>query len=210
MKKRYFLPALPFGALTLIIAFTMAKIPVAEGIKSPVVELEFARSTGDIEKVLAGRADIVEAMVLNVLQDRIFLLAYSAFLIVSCLLAWRKWRQNALVAGAGLGVAAGVFDHLENSVLMIILRGTEADWPAALPDLMIYTYLKWGAIAGVFILLGWFVRAVNVLGRLFFSLASGAGVFLLASIVSPQLSVAFALLIGLLFLFWWIWMIFEP
>ena len=84
MKKRYFLPALPFGALTLIIAFTMPKIPVAAGVKSPIVELEFARSVADVEKVLAGRADIVEALVQSVMQDRFFLLAYSAFLVISC------------------------------------------------------------------------------------------------------------------------------
>ncbi len=209
MKKRYFLPALPFGALTLIIAFTMPEIPVAAGVKSPIVELEFARSVADVEKVLAGRADIVEALVQSVLQDRFFLLAYSAFLVISCYLAWRRWRHNALLSGIGMGVAAAVFDHLENGMLMDILRGTSAEWPALLPMLAIYTYIKWGAIAGVFCLLGWYVREVNILGRMIFGLAVGAVVFMLGSIVAPQLSVVFALFIGLLFLFWWIWMIFE-
>ncbi|MFZ4426832.1 MAG: hypothetical protein ACOYOO_06715 [Saprospiraceae bacterium] len=209
MKKRYFLAALPFGALTLIIAFTMPEIPVAAGVKSPIVELEFARSVADVEKVLAGRADIVEALVQSVLQDRFFLLAYSAFLVISCYLAWRRWRHNALLSGIGMGVAAAVFDHLENGMLMDILRGTSAEWPALLPMLAIYTYIKWGAIAGVFCLLGWYVREVNILGRMIFGLAVGAVVFMLGSIVAPQLSVVFALFIGLLFLFWWIWMIFE-
>lgn len=209
MKKRHFLPALPFGALTLIIAFTMPKIPIAAGVKSPIVELEFARSVADVEKVLAGRADIVEALVRSVLQDRFFLLAYSTFLVVSCYLAWRRWRHNMLLAGIGMGVAAALFDHLENRALMGILQGTSVEWPSLLPMLAVYTYIKWGAIAGVFFLLGWYVRGINVLGRMVFGLAIGAVVFMLGSIAAPALAVVFALFIGLLFLFWWIWMIFE-
>jgi hypothetical protein len=209
MKKRHFLPALPFGALTLIIAFTMPRIPVAEGVKSPIVELEFARTIGDVEKVLAGRADIVEAMLRSVVQDRFFLLAYSAFLVVSCYLAWRRWRANSLLTGIGLGVAAAIFDHLENGMLMGILRGTSAEWSTLLPVLAVYTYVKWGAIAGVFCLLGWYVRRVNILGRVFWGLSVGAMVFMLGSFAVPVLAVAFSLVIGLLFLFWWIWMIFE-
>lgn len=209
MKKRYFLPALPLGALTMIVALTMPEIPVSEGVKSPIVELEFARTVADVEKVLAGRADIVEAMVRSVVQDRFFLLAYSTFLIVSCYLAWRRWRSNTLLVGIGLGVAAALFDHFENSVLMGILGGTSAQWPSLLPLLAVYTYIKWGAIAGVFCLLGWYVRRVNTLGRIFFGLSVGAMVFMLGSFAAPVLAVAFALVIGLLFLFWWIWMIFE-
>lgn len=209
MKKRYFLPALPFGALTLIVALTMPKVPVAEGVKSPIVELEFARSVTDVEKVLAGRADIVEAMVRSVVQDRIFLLAYSAFLVMSCYLAWRRWRSNLLLAGIGLAVAAAIFDHLENGMLMSVLRGTSAEWASFLPLLAVYTYLKWGAIAGVFCLLGWYVRKVNILGRIFFGIAVGAVVFMLGSFAAPLLAVAFALVIGLLFMFWWVWVIFE-
>lgn len=209
MKKRHFLPALPFGALTLIIAFTMPRIPVAEGVKSPIVELEFARTVTDVEKVLAGRADIVEAMVRSVVQDRFFLLAYSAFLVISCYLAWRRWRTNSLLTGIGLGVAAAIFDHLENSVLMGILGETSVQWPALLPLLAVYTYVKWGAIAGVFCLLGWYVRRVNILGQIFFGLSVGAVVFMLGSFAAPVLAVAFSLIIGLLFLLWWIWMIFE-
>lgn len=209
MKKRHFLPALPFGALTLIIALSMPGIPAAEGIKSPIVELEFARSIADVEKVLAGRADIVEAMVLSVRQDSIFLLAYSAFLMISCYLAWRRWRSNALLAGIGLGIAAAVFDYLENGVLMGILGGTPAEWPSLLPSLAIYTYIKWGAIAVVFYLLGWYVRRVNFLGRIFFGLAVGAIMFMLGSFAVPTLAIVFALVTGVLFLFWWIWMIFE-
>lgn len=209
MKKRHFLPALPFGALTLIVAFSMPRIPVAEGVKSPIVELEFARTVADVEKVLAGRADIIEAMVQSVVQDRLFLVAYSAFLVVSCYLAWRRWRSNSLLAGIGLGVAAAFFDYLENGVLMDILGGTPAQWSSLLPLLAVYTYIKWGAIAGVFCLLGWYVRRVNVLGRILFGLAIGAIVFMLGSFAAPALAVAFALVTGLLFLFWWIWMIFE-
>ena len=209
MKKRHFLPALPFGALTLIVSFSMPRIPVAEGVKSPIVELEFARTVADVEKVLAGRADIIEAMVRSVVQDRLFLVAYSAFLVVSCYLAWRRWRSNSLLAGIGLGVAAAFFDYLENGVLMDILGGTPAQWSSLLPLLAVYTYIKWGAIAGVFCLLGWYVRRVNVLGRILFGLAIGAIVFMLGSFAAPALAVAFALVTGLLFLFWWIWMIFE-
>ncbi len=209
MKKRHFLPALPFGALTLIVAFTMPEIPVAEGVKSPIVELEFARTVADVEKVLAGRGDIIEALVQSVLKDRIFLLAYSAFLAISCYLAWRRWRHNILLTGIGLAIAAAIFDHLENGVLLGILRGTPSEWPLQLTMLAVYTYVKWGAIAGVFCLLGWYVRGINILGRIFFGLAVGAVICMLGSFIVPLLAIVFALFIGLLFLFWWIWMIFE-
>ena len=209
MKQRFFLPARPLGALTLIISFTMPTIPAAEGVESPIIALEFARSAADVEQVLAGRRDIIAAMVQSVRQDRIFILAYSAFLMVSCLLAWRRWRKGIVLAGLGLGLAAAIFDYLENGALMAILEGTPALWPAALSDLTVYTYIKWGAITGVFLLLGTFIRAVNVLGKLIFGLSIGATVFLLGSLFAPQLSLAFAMLIALLFLLWWIWMIFE-
>ncbi|MCB9284626.1 MAG: hypothetical protein H6563_11165 [Lewinellaceae bacterium] len=200
MKNRPFLLALPFGLLTLVLALTMPSIPRETGVRNPIVELEFARSAADVQQVLGTGEEVREATLQSVRADRFFLLAYSAFLAVSCFLSWRKKRQWGLLLGIVLSVAAAIFDHFENQQLFQILRSPDADWPSFLSLLSIFTWIKWGAIAAVFLLLGWSYKDLNRFGRVFLAFAGFTALIAVEAVFLPVLVVPFSTLVALLFL----------
>lgn len=199
MEKRFLAPVVLLGVLTLVLAATMPKVPAVQGVQSTILELEFARDTADVEKILGGREDIRTALIENIRADRFFLLAYSAYLILSCLLLWRRRQNLLLLYGVGLSIAAGVFDHFENGQLMGIVTNPPGAWTDFLPLLTVFTWLKWGALTAVFLLLGWFLQREGLPGKILFALAIAAAVILGASVFMPALVMPYFSLLTLLF-----------
>ena len=208
MKNRPFLLALPFGLLTLVLALTMPSIPKETGVRNPIVELEFARSAADVKQVLGTGEEVREATIQSVRADRFFLLAYSAFLALSCFLAWRLQRKWWLWLGAGLSVTAAVFDHLENQQLLQILESADLDGPPFLTLLSIFTWIKWGAIAAVFLLLGWSFKDLNRFGRVFLAFAGFVALIAVEAVFFPILVVPFSILVAFLFLLLFLFQLF--
>src|SRR5580658_11038262 len=112
-------------------AFSTASVPV-HGISSPVLALQFARNSADVELVLSEypSPDRI-TMQFKQYEDFVFIAAYvGLFLTLGTLLARRgdAWGNIAGMAGAICGFAAGVFDVLENRAILAILnvpvRGT--------------------------------------------------------------------------------------
>lgn len=205
MRNRFFLPALPFGLITLGVAVTMPRVPALPGVGNAIVQLEFARNSDQVAWILGIDSTIRDAVTANVGTDQYFLIAYSLFLAFSCWSAWRWQRKNLLWIGVGLSLAAGLFDHLENQQLLAIVGQEASTWPPHLASLAWFTWLKWGAISAVLLLLGLAIRKVNFLGKVFFGL-TGLGLLLyLAAMVVPSLVVPYSGVVGVLFFLLFIW-----
>lgn len=214
MKTRPFLPALPFGLLTLILSLMMPDIPAAPGVRNPIVELEFARNADGVKQVLgvAGQevaeplsGPMVDAFFTNIRADRFFLLAYSSFLAVTCLLAWRQRRRPRFIFAAVLAVVAAVLDHLENGQLLAILETPEREWSVHLAALAAFTWGKWSSITLVFLILGWFWMNSDRLGRIIMVVSWFAAIAALLGAIFPGVALIFSLIIALLFLMLFVW-----
>lgn len=130
----------------------LAMGPLPEGMWSPIVAFELARSPAEIEAMFgaAGSAERdawVAAMDLGNQLDFVFLLAYGAVL----LLFSRALRERGLPRAPSIGerivLVALVADAFENVQLLTITENLGGEYRAALGQLMLYTWMKWIAIA---------------------------------------------------------------
>ncbi len=205
MKRNPFLPALILALAVVSLTILFPQVPPAKGIKSPVIEMEFARSPETVDAVTGYGTEqqetIVDAFRRNTAHDRWFILAYSFFLAVSCAIAWKQGGQPVLLAGAALALAAGVFDFAENRHMMWIWDRLGGDFNAALSRLHLLTWLKWASLGLVFCTLAPFAWRRGVAGKI---LAGGAvlnvGAGIAAAVMrQPVYYIVFSLTIMLCF-----------
>ncbi len=192
MLRNPFLPALILGLAVAALSALFPKIPAAPGVRLAIIELEFARSAGEVYRVtgfgLTGDAvpdaGIVDAIRQNTAHDRWFIFAYSFFLAVCCAIAWKQSGSPMLLAGAVLAFAAGAFDFLENRQILLIMNQLDGDFGGSLVRLHVFTWLKWGSIVLVFGAFAPFAWHHGLLGK---ALAASALAGMLAGVVAALL-----------------------
>ena len=122
----------------------------------PMLAIQFARDLQDIDWIL-GDAPSPDREVMRVKQyiDFGFITCYSALELALSLLAARRggWRLVAGIAGGICGVAAGVFDVLENRAILNLLDvPLRATTPAMIQAIRGPSTAKW-ILAGVTVVL---------------------------------------------------------
>ena len=122
----------------------------------PMLALQFARDVQDIDWIL-GDAPSPDREVMRIKQyiDFGFITCYSALELALSLLAARRggWRLVAGIAGGICGVAAGVFDVLENRAILNLLDvPLRATTPAMIQAIRGPSTAKW-ILAGVTVVL---------------------------------------------------------
>jgi hypothetical protein len=206
MRKQPFLWALLAGVATAVLIATFPSIPKAPGVRSPIVELEFARSVAEVATITGNYdAAITEAFRSNIAHDRWFILAYTGFLALSCASAWRIRRHYWLIAGVGLAVAAGIFDHIENSALLNLLDSNNSRPEQHLAELHRFTWLKWGSIVAVFLCLATFQWYSGRVGRGMTVFAILTAFAAMSAWFNPAAVLPFTGLISFEFLLLYIW-----
>jgi hypothetical protein len=100
----------------------------------PDLGIQFARTPDDIGLILSDAPSLDrEVMRIKVYIDYAFLTAYSALFVTLGLLAARgpmAWQKVAGIAAAVCGVAAGLFDVMENRAIFKLLDATLAQTTA--------------------------------------------------------------------------------
>lgn len=122
----------------------------------PMLAIQFARDVQDIDWIL-GDAPSPDREVMRIKQyiDFGFITCYSALALVLSLQAARRggWRLVAGIAGGICGVAAGVFDVLENRAILNLLDvPLRATTPAMIQAIRGPSTAKW-ILAGVTVVL---------------------------------------------------------
>jgi hypothetical protein len=122
----------------------------------PMLAIQFARDLQDIDWIL-GDAPSPDREVMRIKQfiDFGFITCYTALALALSLLAARKggWRLVAGIAGGICGVAAGVFDVLENRAILNLLDvPLRATTPAMIQAIRGPSTAKW-ILAGVTVVL---------------------------------------------------------
>ncbi len=122
----------------------------------PMLALQFARDVQDIDWIL-GDAPSPDREVMRVKQyiDFGFIACYTGLFLALAALAIRKgrWRQVTGIAAGICGLAAGVFDVLENRAILNILDvPLRATTPAMIQAIRTPSTAKW-ILAGVTVVL---------------------------------------------------------
>jgi hypothetical protein len=135
-------------------SFTNASKPPRFG--DPMLALQFARDVQDVDWIL-GDAPSPDREVMRVKQyvDFGFIACYASLCAALGAMAARRggWRQITGIAAGICGVAAGVFDVLENrSILYLLDVPLRATTPAMIQAIRGPSTAKW-ALAGVTVVL---------------------------------------------------------
>lgn len=180
---------------------------LADGFFSPVIAFEFATEPEDIIQVFGeanspAREAIVRSMTNSIRLDFLFLILYGAFLFTFSITCASLTGNRVYYLPALLSVVAPIFDVLENLQLLSIMGQIGGiDFVSELPNLHFYTWMKWGALALIFLLLIPFFRTAGTFGRFLSTFAVVPFVLGILAFFKPGLSTElFALSIVLMFI----------
>jgi hypothetical protein len=145
--------AIGFGVAMLVLSivleltFPRAMGPLPRGSRTPILALELARSSNEIETMFgragsAERAAWVAAVDRGHFFDFAFLVAYNGFLFAAAAAFGSQRRALARLA-MGLAVLVALADATENLCLLQVTAHLGGDYAAALSGLMVVTWVKW-------------------------------------------------------------------
>lgn len=101
------------------------EMAIPNGVDSPVIAFEFARTQADLVAVFGEtgdplRSERIQAMDQGNRVDFAYMAAYSAFIALFFCAAWRKTKRTIWLLFASIGLLAGISDAVENTILFAI------------------------------------------------------------------------------------------
>ena len=145
--------------------------PMADGFFTPIIAFEFATTVQDVNLIFFDSSSkllqpAVDAVIFGSRLDFLFMLIYGAFLLSFSLICRSLAKNRLFYLAAGLSILAPIFDLMENLQLLSILDQIGSDEIITeLSYLHLFTWLKWGTLALIFLLLIPFFKKSGVFGR---------------------------------------------
>jgi len=191
MKKPFikvgFLGLMVIGMSIVLIMVFPPKAPwMMEGFSTPIMAFEFVQSPSEVYK-LFGLADtpdqqsmtktmtqsMIRAMDLGNKLDYIYMVLYSSFLFFFSFVCAKDTGQKRYYAGSMMAVVILGSDIFENiQLLRITAKITSLNFERELSLLHGFTWMKWGGITIVFLILApYFLK-----GRMFSKLIAVTGI----------------------------------
>lgn len=164
------IPLIVIGMLVMVIGPSRSN-ELPGGFKSPVIAFEFATETEQVKYIFpeedsSARNDIMRKMTNSTHLDFLFLILYGAFLFTFSITCVSLTGNRFYYLPALLSIIAPLFDVLENLQMLSIMERLGTDSIVSeLRYLHIFTWVKWGTLAVIFILLIPFYRAAGTFGR---------------------------------------------
>jgi hypothetical protein len=210
MKPAAFKIAIALGILLLGLAVSLLIInPKPEnnlygGFRTPILEMEFAQKTEHIKTIFSVKDPIhyEQQFLLGNWIDYGFMLTYSLFLFFISLGIYKLAKSNAILLAFFLCLLMLAADAFENmQIFNIILHYKKGDISPNLEWMHLFTWVKWGSIAAVFILFSPFFFSGTIFQKIagLFQLAC-FGLAIAAFILPGVLSELFALSVSINFL----------
>jgi hypothetical protein len=173
--KKPFTWAVAAGAVTLLLSIILilvlpsaADVPaMPDGMVTPVVAFEFARSTQDLRMIFgenpAQRTALAARFDAGNILDYAYMITYSALMFFFA--AGLRRRRPGLLTNMlpFLAVLVLCADAFENVQLLMITSRLDGDVSGLLLRLQIFTWLKWGGLALYFAMAArplWLIKGV--------------------------------------------------
>jgi hypothetical protein len=195
-------------SVMLVIIFPSKASKMPDGFFTPIIAFEFIQTKAEVFQLFVSTDGVVhrsmiEAMNLGNQLDYIYMCLYSFFLLMFCVTCAGLSEKKFYYIGAVISLAVLAGDAMENVQLLGITAGIESgDFDAQLNLLYLFTWIKWGGIAAVFLVLvpwfakgGLFSKTIGMMG----SVTAALGV--LAFLNRSMITEIFSLGVGLMFLF---------
>ena len=159
-----FLGLLVIGMSIVLLMVFPSKAPwMMNGFFTPIIAFEFVQSQSEVYRLfgVADSADqlsmtqsMIRAMDFGNRLDYIFMVLYSSFLFFFSFVCAKNTGQRYYYAGSMMAVIILVFDALENiQLLRITAKITSQNFGKELSLLHCFTWMKWGGITVVFLIL---------------------------------------------------------
>ena len=148
-----------FFGLFLMTIFPASANQLPEGFSVPIIAFEFLQSSEEILAFFGAtqspeRDHLVAAMDLGNKLDYIYMVFYSGFLGTFCFVCYRLEKRPVFILGILLSFTILLGDAMENLQLLNITNHLEAaSFGPDIKRLMFWTWLKWGGLACLFLLL---------------------------------------------------------
>jgi hypothetical protein len=189
MKNTLFHWAFTVGLLMVGVAIILLFINPREGnlpqgFMTPIVALEFIQTPAEVQEffTIPKKDAYADALTTGNALDFPFMFLYSIFLFLTVYSIYISTGARALWVAMLLCPLVFFFDIMENIQLgNIILLYTKKDISPYLAQLNVFTWLKWGGISGIFLIIStyflqgkWWMKAMGFLFVVQFLLAVGA------------------------------------
>jgi len=161
-----FLGSIVIGMSIVLIMVFPPKAPwMMEGFATPIMAFEFVKSPGEVSKLFGLAPDqqsftesmtksMIGAMDLGNKLDYIYMVLYSSFLFFFSFVCAKNTGQKRYYAGSMMAVVILVSDIFENvQLLSITSKIASLDFERELSLLHGFTWMKWGGITIVFLIL---------------------------------------------------------
>lgn len=195
-------------SIILVMIFPSKASKMPDGFFTPIIAFEFIQTKAEVFQLFvstdgAVHQSMIDAMNLGNQLDYIYMLLYTSFLLLFCVTCARQSEKKFYYIGAVISLVVLAGDAMENVQLLGITAGiASGDFDAQLNLLYLFTWIKWGGIAAVFLVLvpwfakgGLFSKTIGMTGSI--TIAMGVLAFLKRSMITE----IFSLGVGLMFLF---------
>lgn len=151
-----------FGILVLLLGLALMFInptvvgQLPEGFFSPIIALEFMKNTADLERFfdLPNAEQVKSEFFLGNQVDFVFPFAYSIFIILCSRLMYLETKAKALWLVIPIGclvIYSDIFENLNIAEILTMQQYQNAG--LILDQLQIYTWLKWGGLSAIMLIL---------------------------------------------------------
>lgn len=159
-KLKWF--TISFGVIVLLLGLALMFInptvvgQLPEGFFSPIIALEFMKDTTDLQRFFdVPNADIIKSeFYLGNQVDFIFPFAYSIFIMLCSRLMYVETKAKALwfvIPIGSLVIYSDIFENLNIAEILTMQQYQNAG--LILEQLQIYTWLKWGGLSAIMLIL---------------------------------------------------------
>jgi len=192
--------------VVLIFVFPPRAQSMVEGFFTPIIAYEFIQTKDEVYRLFGSEASperevLVRAMDRGNQLDFIYMVLYSAFLFTFSIRCSRERGKKFFLLGAVISILVLVSDFCENIQLLGITSKLETGgFEAELMYLNIFTWLKWGGIALIFLILMPYFFKGSLVAKGIALLGVIASILgLLAFIHRSVINEIFALSVGIMF-----------
>jgi hypothetical protein len=217
MNKPFFKTGI-VGLLVLVMSVVLlavfpSKAPrMPDGFFTPIIAFEFIETNAEVFQMFVStdatiRQEIVNAMDLGNRLDYIYMCLYSLFLLLFSVTCAKISGKKFYYIGAAISTLVLAGDIFENIQLLGITAQLEnGNFDALLTRLHIFTWVKWGGMALIFVILFfWFKKGnlfskiIGAVGLLSFHL--GMISYLLRSVITEIFCLSVALMFILMIIY---------
>jgi hypothetical protein len=216
VKTGYLGSAVIMMSVLLLFIFPPKAPSLPEGFLTPIIAFEFIQTKTEVMEMFGGenitmRNEMASAMDLGNRLDYVYMCLYSVFLLMVSFTCAGLSKNKYYYTGVVLALAVLTADALENIQLLGITANlSTGNFDSQLRLLHLFTWIKWGGIALIFLTLSpWFLKgnrfskSIGVMGIISFIL--GVAAYMNHSVINEIFSLSVALMFILMIIYCFIY-----